>query len=312
MTSVILQPAAGPDAQQHYRDTMESPVALSRIQPHVSASVMADLTTSGSGGGVRVWGVTPSGESKWNRIQPGDLVLFAGHGRFFASAQVIATAHSWGLADDLWGDDDDGRRWEFTYFTTPPESQDIPYAKFNAIVGYKSNYFPRGFSVLDAHRSGLYLATVEDHVAVAEYAAAVQAIDVLGSLDAASTTMVRREQSALRRVLLGNKSEAVCGICGRLLPVSHLVAAHIKQRSECTLEEKGDIPHIAMPMCNLGCDGLYEAGEVTVEAGVVRATHTNNAALKDVLDGLSGNHCTYWNPAREPYFMWHRENRFKY
>ena len=126
MTSVILQPAAGPDAQQHYRDTMESPVALSRIQPHVSASVMADLTTSGSGGGVRVWGVTPSGESKWNRIQPGDLVLFAGHGRFFASAQVIATAHSWGLADDLWGDDDDGRRWEFTYSTTPPRVRTSP------------------------------------------------------------------------------------------------------------------------------------------------------------------------------------------
>jgi hypothetical protein len=272
---------------------------------------MAVLAASVSGGGVRVWGVTPSGESRWNRIQPGDLVLFAGQGRLFDSAQVIARTHSWSLADELWGDDDDGRRWEFIYFTTPLDSQDIPYEEFNSIVGYKSNYFPRGFSVLDAHRSNLFLTAAEDGAAMTEYEAASKAIDAQGPLDTASTTMVRREQSALRRLLLGTKSEVVCGICDRLLPVSHLVAAHIKQRSECTSEEKSDIPSIAMPICDLGCDGFYEKGEVTVDNGIVQATQTNNAALKDVLDGLSGNYCFYWSPARERYFAWHRDNRYK-
>ena len=49
-------------------------------------------------------------------------------------------------------------------------------------------HFPRGFSVLDAHRSGLYLATVEDHVAMAEYESAFKAIDAQGCLGGAGSS----------------------------------------------------------------------------------------------------------------------------
>ena len=38
------------------------------------------------------------------------------------------------------------------------------------------------------------------------------------------------------------------------------LAAHIKNRSECSQQAKADVPHIAMPMCAMGCDALYEAG----------------------------------------------------
>jgi hypothetical protein len=94
MTSVVLQPAGSRDAQRHYKDTIESPIVLSRIRPHISSSVLETLREMGNGGAVCVWGVTPSSESKWNRIQNGDTVLFAGNGRFFSASKVIAKTHS--------------------------------------------------------------------------------------------------------------------------------------------------------------------------------------------------------------------------
>ena len=311
MTRVVLQPAGSRDAQRHYRDTIESPIALSRIQPHISSSVLETLRETVTGDGVCVWGVTPSSESKWNRIQNGDTVLFAGNGRFFSASKVIAKTHSWPLANELWDSDATGERWEFLYFITSPTSLDMPYEKFNVAVGYKPNYFPRGFSVLDFNKSRLALDFLEFEGAEAEYESAYRAIDAQASLDAVTTVMVRREQSALRRVLVGTTTEEECGICGRMLPVSLLVAAHIKQRSECTQVEKADIPFIAMPICTLGCDALYEAGWVTVDDGVVKTARTASPALSDVLGGLSGTKCTYWVPARESYFRWHRGNRFK-
>ena len=195
-----------------------------------------------TGDGVCVWGVTPSSESKWNRIQNGDTVLFAGNGRFFSASKVIAKTHSWPLANELWDSDATGERWEFIYFITSPTSLDMPYEKFNVAVGYKPNYFPQGFSVLDFNKSRLALDFLELEGAEAEYESAYRAIDAQASLDAVTTVMVRREQSALRRVLVGTTTEEECGICGRMLPISLLVAAHIKQRSECTQVEKAVIP----------------------------------------------------------------------
>ena len=127
MTSVVLQPAGSRDAQRHYRDTIESQIALSRIQPHISSSVLETLRETVTGDAVCVWGVTPSSESKWNRIQNGDTVLFAGNGRFFSASKVIAKTHSWPLANELWDSDATGERWEFLYFITSPTSLDMPY-----------------------------------------------------------------------------------------------------------------------------------------------------------------------------------------
>ena len=213
MTSVVLQPAGSRDAQRHYRDTVESPIALSRIQPHISSSVLEMLRETVTSDGVYAWGVTPSSESKWNRIQNGDTVLFAGNGRFFSASKVIAKTHSWPLANELWDSDATGERWEFLYFITSPRSLDMPYEKFNVAVGYKPNYFPQGFNVLDFNKSRLALNFLEFEGAEAEYESAYRAIDAQESLDAVTTVMVRREQSALRRVLAGTKPEEAGTSC---------------------------------------------------------------------------------------------------
>jgi len=51
-----------------------------------------------------------------------------------------------------------------------------------------------------------------------------------------------------------------CSLCGQLLPVELLVAAHIKPRSECSRRERLDFENIVFGVCVLGCDALYEKG----------------------------------------------------
>ena len=311
MTGVILQPASGKEAQDNYRKTIDPPVDYTRIQSHVSASFLEKMKLSVTGNGICVWGAIPGNESRWDRILIGDVVLFYRDGRFFSRSEVVAKIHSWPLANDLWDSNEDGSRWEFVLFLTPPSPLDIHHSKIGEPLGFKSSSSYRRLNPLREGESQIILDVLAKEEASTEYYSAFNQIDAQGSLDTASTVMVRREQAALRKMLLGTGSEAVCGICERPLPVRYLVAAHIKQRSECTLEEKSDIPSIAMPVCTIGCDAFYEAGLVTVDEGVVQVASTWSATLSDILDGLRGKQCRYWNSAREPYFAWHRGNRYK-
>ena len=93
MNNVILQPAADPDARRNYQATVESTVALSDIQPHVTKSMLNELTLSAEGAGVRVLGVRSVHRTPWTRIQRGDVVLFAREKRFFSEADMILYCH---------------------------------------------------------------------------------------------------------------------------------------------------------------------------------------------------------------------------
>ena len=81
----------------------------------------------------------------------------------------------------------------------------MPYKRFNAIVGYKPNYFPQRVNVLYSEQSRLALDFLEREGAEAEYESADRAIDTQESLDAVTTVMVRRVLSALRRLLFEAK-----------------------------------------------------------------------------------------------------------
>ena len=139
----------------------------------------------------------------------------------------------------------------------------------------------------------------------------IGSVDQIQDLDSVSTAIVRKEQGLLRKKLLGNSFAGRCGICGKEYPVQFLVAAHIKKRAECSDVEKADIPAIAMPMCLLGCDALYEKGYVTVVNGQVLSAPTAHTGLGSLLQTVSGNDCAYWNADNADYFAWHNQNTFR-
>lgn len=119
--------------------------------------------------------------------------------------------------------------------------------------------------------------------------------------------IVRRgEQAAVRSLLVGEAEVADCGICGETLPVSLLVAAHLKPRSVCTPAEKCDIRDNIVLMCKLGCDDLFEKGFIAVDSGkiVVGISARQTDYLKIRVEELVGRDCPSWLPSRARYFRW--------
>lgn len=136
------------------------------------------------------------------------------------------------------------------------------------------------------------------------------AID-LDVLDSQRVTLARMEQSAARSLLLRGQSTAECAFCGRQMPASLLVAAHIKPRASCTDEEKRLIGVNVLALCKLGCDDLFERGYAEVLDGVVvaGAAMPLTPGVTEYVTRITGRRVLGWSMQREGFFRWRRVNR---
>jgi hypothetical protein len=161
MPRVILQPAGGTNAADHFNKTIRRRVPLSHIRRFVSADDAAELAAVYGTEGARVWGVTPGdafrNKKKWERLDPGDAVLFCGKGEVFAYAFVKHKLHCRPLAIELWGKDEKGQTWEFIYFVSEPLTHSVSYGRLARAVGFSSSYVVLGFTVLDEAKSAKIL-----------------------------------------------------------------------------------------------------------------------------------------------------------
>lgn len=137
---------------------------------------------------------------------------------------------------------------------------------------------------------------------------------IRGALDREYTTNGRLEQGYLRAHLFKGKSTSQCAICGHEFPVELLIAAHIKPRSKCTLEEKRDAANIVFPLCLFGCDSLYERGIVSINKGYVVAISAPELtnSVKHYLKNIKGRKCEFWTHKNAGYFQWHYKRRLRH
>ncbi len=319
MSRIILQPAGNPDASAHYVDSISNPTKIDKIAKFVDAETVQKLRELHKNDTVPTWGVTTGkknvNKNKWDKVEPGDIVLFSRDNQIFASAAVSFKIHNKGLALELWKTNDDGETWEYMYFLDEINKQSIPVKEFNRIADYQPKNVIQGFNVLDEERSEKIIAYFElgsdtyyPPVSRKEYFEAVE-IDPSKMLDKESVVKGRTEQAFLRSLLFKGKKYAKCGICGQEYPVPFLVTAHIKKRSDCSDDEKRDFNNIVMPMCRFGCDDLYEKGYVTVKDGVVtslKRPDTTDAVIS-YIKKLEGLKCDYWTSDNSKYFQWHLE-----
>jgi len=274
MTSIILQPYGDKIAREHYADSVEVLVALTRCESRVSKSVFQQLQNAHPSGSAALWGVTPGtnnvNRNKWEKIQVGDLALFSRDGGIKATAIVTAKFHSPRLAVELWDRDADGDTWEYMYALDEVRNVDIAYPEFNAIVGYKDNYIIQGFNVLDSEKSIKFLDRFEywseTHVPEITELAFNEALTGLdGELDQKVQGWRRTEQSKARNRLLRGATTGTCLFCNRKINAEFLIAAHIKRRADCNNAEKRDIDNNMMLACKFGCDDLFEKGCISVD-----------------------------------------------
>lgn len=322
MPRVIVQPARNAESVKNYAKTVERPISLSTTGRHLGAQDQAELTRLHPAGGVPVWGTTAGEngqmETRWNRVSTGDIVLFTGRNEVFKVATVTHKFRSAGLADELWEKkvtaNNRNASWEFMYSFNQPVEASISYDQIKrALNGLP---FPtREFSVLNEDQSDRILAYLESVSStpppLPSPAATRRVVREFDEMESEYRAKRRVEQSYLRQYLLsGAKGE--CWLCGRIFAAEFLVAAHIKKRSQCTAEEKADIPAIAMLACKFGCDEVYERGMVVVgQQGKIAATRrlADPSARTYVEEHLKGRCIANWadkSPSHR-YFSEHKE-----
>lgn len=330
MTQIFLQPAGNDEAQKHFETTIQNKISVAAIKEYLTDSECAELDQVYTQSEVAVWGVLPNkSKTYWEKMQINDLVFFTGNKRIFAYAFVAFKLKNPNkkLANKLWEITDDGQTWEYIYFLKDIQYTDVlfdkvqgfsrvkfqgnPYKKLLEKFPFLSDLPLKGTEVLNIakvqkqvkdalEKEEKSLALVKDNLSDKE------------TLNNIVSSIQRLEQPHIRTYLFGDKTEEICGICQQKFPVDMLIAAHIKKRSDCEREEQLDIEHIAMPMCKLGCDDLYEKGYIAVQnkSVVVNEQKAVTPILQTYLNGIKGKQINSKYDQSEEYFKYHYDKHF--
>ncbi|MFF3060150.1 hypothetical protein [Streptomyces sp. NPDC057909] len=323
---IIMQPARRSEkvVNKHYEDTIASPVDIDANAHLLEPKVVEQLKQLFPSGQAQMWGVVPGKKdvnvAQVKKMSPGDWVFFTGDKKLYFGGTIALMWHSSDLAEELWQTNGEGQTWEYMYALSGTRGFDIPVAEIRSLLGWNPNRNIMGITVLGEKESDIlqtYLTLDPAPAAVQQNDAqqdeeAVAAYD--GELERKATRAQRGEQAALKRRLLPGLTGA-CALCGRELPGTLLIGAHIKKRAMCTDDEKRDLTNIAMLACTLGCDALYEHGYVTVAEGGRIQVSPLAAVIPEIdthiQERLTGRTVTWWTPQREPYYQWHRTHTFK-
>lgn len=136
---VFLAPYANEAAQENFTRTALEGIPESTVAAHSS--------TYPSGDPVRAWGTKETVRS-WNKIDPGDYLLFYRDGTYDNAAEVIDTEENEPLGRELWPNHEDGQPWSQIIYIHEPVSTSIDSAEIHDLAGYDRE-FPQGFSRLN-------------------------------------------------------------------------------------------------------------------------------------------------------------------
>jgi len=251
------------------------------------------------------------------QLSPGDLVFHYGHGALRALSEVTASAVPFPRPEHYppdAGEGDDGWLVESDPFL--PHLQ-VPSVEIASVLphGGDSPLDVNGIAkTLFLHElrpayaaALLHLAGVHEPPTEEREEGDGDPVWAGAHTSVVREALARREQAALRELLLDNRKLASCDLCGRELPTELLVAAHIVPRHRLTDDERRDLGRIAMLACTLGCDALFEHGYIAVDStGTVRVlSDAENADLTEFAQAIDGRPCTAFTPATAGRFADH-------
>lgn len=154
--NVAIQPAGSPGSREHYRDTIDTPVDLGRVERFLGPE-STQLRALFPAGSAPMWGVTPgkrnANVSNDEKLRVGDLVLFLRDKKAFAHGTVAALFRNEALASHPWGRDDSGQTWENMYALRSVEDIDIPYPNLRNALGSSPGDNFMGFRVVSGQKA---------------------------------------------------------------------------------------------------------------------------------------------------------------
>jgi len=164
MRKVFIVTASGPEASEHYQDTIKRKRSLSEIQDFISDHEAGAINKLYHGNNFAVWGALPGpgNTNTWMKMEEGDYVVFYQQGKFTLIGEVGYKLRSERMAKFLWGTNNKGETWENIYLIINEKEISVPLEKFNQFLKYKGNYTPQGFAAIEAERQKEFERTYGD------------------------------------------------------------------------------------------------------------------------------------------------------
>jgi hypothetical protein len=138
-------------AERHFEDTIQRKRTLSEVKEYLPDEEINNLENIYHGSPFIVWGAVPGtgNEATWTRMRPGDIVLIYNKGYIKFAGEIAAKVRSKELARYFWRETEVGDTWELIYFIVNDEKVNVPFLQINPLFGYKDNFLPRGFTMIN-------------------------------------------------------------------------------------------------------------------------------------------------------------------
>ncbi|PXX92246.1 hypothetical protein DIT71_03295 [Marinobacter vulgaris] len=321
MPKAALQPVTDREAQANLKKSIFKPVPLEVIAQYLPSEKVDYLREVCGGRDPYVWGVKPrsddSGRKQWEKLGIGDVAFFAAFGRAVLCGSIVLRHEDELLAKRIWNEaDEEIGSFPLLYFMSDVKPVDFSKHFANRLMGTKPNDNWQGFVVKSEEVSAPLIRLADEAdlsppaPALDQFKSAIeQLLNGISETDRKGSALRRLEQGHLRNHLFQTLATKSCAFCKETFDPEFMVAAHVKKRAVCSLKERLDFENIVIPLCNFGCDDLFEKGYLIVDhAGLIqqgRSLEQSEGAKRRIRD-IIGTNCNWWSPTREPYFKFHR------
>lgn len=133
MKNIFLAPRSNETAYKNYMSSMQGKT-IDELAPYLDDD---DLRRLEGDDRYFVWGCQPSLESRWQKMQQGDYVLFYARGKFISYGELKFKKKSEALALSLWPKSKDSDEpWSCVFFVENVQDINLPIKDFAALTGY--------------------------------------------------------------------------------------------------------------------------------------------------------------------------------
>jgi hypothetical protein len=138
-------------AERHFEDTVQRKRTLDEVRKFLPTHEIENLENIYHGATFIVWGAVPGpmNQSRWDRMEPGDIVLIYNRGYIRIIGEIAAKVRNKELARYFWSETQEGRTWELIYFIVNEDRVNVSLEKINPLVGYQEHYRPQGFTLIN-------------------------------------------------------------------------------------------------------------------------------------------------------------------
>ncbi|MCK9209056.1 MAG: HNH endonuclease [Salinivirgaceae bacterium] len=137
MKNIFLAPRSNETAYENFESTIIGGRPYGFIEPFLDEKEKTILSKYQI---ISIWGNKESLMSRWEKMQPGDFVLFYAKGIFYYSARVVLTKYSVELGTKLWPLDENGNPWPCLFFVDDLKEVNIPIKTVQELAEYEPTW----------------------------------------------------------------------------------------------------------------------------------------------------------------------------